>query len=324
VIHTPRHWRRPRRFDLDLLVLGPEATSLVRAFVAANPRARVLVVAEGDREGAGLAGVARRTGRVRLLDPWTVDLSAADAGGSPAILRAKYLVIATGTEPVLPGLPGLELVPWYTADALPTPAEWPARAVVLGGGATGSRVARELAERGAAVVLLERAARLLPRASEETARGMHTALAAVGVRVCTRAHALGLTATDAGGVIRVQDEHGRHLFPCDALVVALGRRPRLAGLGLEALGLDVRGPLAVDRHLRTRFPHILAVGAAARQAPPLDDATARGLDAAAGAPALPGLGRGLRHSLGHWLWHLVLAARSAARADRDARDGGDA
>ncbi len=264
-----RRWHRPRRYGFDLAVIGtdPSALALVEAQLAATPRARVSVIEHPPRGGLGVvpagvsalpAGVEVRPGWARLLDPWTLQISGPD--GRSETLTTRRILLAVGTEAVQPELPGLDQVRCCAADDPAEMANQPAQPLVLGGGNTGVALALALAEGGSSVVLIERAPRLLVDADLAVAEGMRQRLTSAGVRVCTRAFALRVTAVGEGGSLCVQDADGRHVFPFDALFVASGRRPRLDGLGLEALGYDTSKPLAVDRRHRTRLPHILACG----------------------------------------------------------------
>jgi len=245
----------------------PSGLALVEALLATTPRTRVIVIEHPERGGLGVvpagvpalpAGVEVRPGWARLLDPWTLQIIGPDDRSET--LTTRRILLATGMEPVQPDLPGLDQLRYFVAEDPAGMASRPAQALVLGGGNTGVALALALAQGGSSVVLIERAPRLLSDAELAAAEGMHQRLASAGVRVCTRAFAFRVEAVGEGGSLCVQDAVGRHVFPFDALFVAVGRRPRLGGLGLEALGYDTSKPLAVDRWHRTRLPHILACG----------------------------------------------------------------
>ncbi|MFI6872654.1 NAD(P)/FAD-dependent oxidoreductase [Streptomyces sp. NPDC050400] len=186
------------------------------------------------------------------------------------------LVLATGSNPVLPPLRGLfapgatELPggvhPFRTMDdclALSGAVTEGTRAVVIGGGLLGVSAARALARRGAQVVLTQQAERLMerqldPRSSELVRRH----LTALGVEIHTECRVRGVRVED--GHVRRVELHDGYVLDTDVTVLACGVRPR-AGLA-QAAGLDVRKGVVVDDELRTSDPHIRAVGDCAQHA----------------------------------------------------------
>ncbi|GAA2955543.1 NAD(P)/FAD-dependent oxidoreductase [Streptomyces enissocaesilis] len=176
------------------------------------------------------------------------------------------LVLATGSNPVLPPLRGLgaELPdgvhPFRTLDdclALAAAVRAGTRAVVIGGGLLGVSAARALAERGAQVVLAQQGEHLMQRhldpAAGELLRGH---LETLGVEVHTECRVRGLRC-EAGAVRAVELADG-YALDADLVVLACGVRPRV-GLA-QAAGLDVRHGIVVDDELRTSDPHIRAIG----------------------------------------------------------------
>ncbi|WPO73875.1 MULTISPECIES: FAD-dependent oxidoreductase [unclassified Streptomyces] len=186
------------------------------------------------------------------------------------------LILATGSNPVLPPLrglfaPGARELPggvhaFRTMDdclALSAAVTPGVRVVVIGGGLLGVSAARALAERGAQVVLTQQAERLMERqldpASSELVRAHLTGL---GVEVHTECRVRGVGVTD--GAVRSVELADGYSLDTDLTVLACGVRPR-TGLALAA-GLDVRKGIVVDDRLRTSDPHIRAVGDCAEHA----------------------------------------------------------
>ncbi|MFD7293309.1 NAD(P)/FAD-dependent oxidoreductase [Streptomyces sp. NPDC059897] len=180
------------------------------------------------------------------------------------------LVLATGSNPVLPPLRGL-----FAPDATELPGGVHAfrtmddclaltgavtdgtRAVVIGGGLLGVSAARALARRGAQVVLTQQSERLMerqldPRSSELVRRHLN----ALGVEIHTECRVRGVGVVD--GHVRRVELHDGYVLGTDVTVLACGVRPR-TGLA-QAAGLDVRKGIVVDDALRTSDPHIRAVG----------------------------------------------------------------
>ena len=158
------------------------------------------------------------------------------------------MIIATGTTAAIPPIDGLpESRPWTNREAT-TASEVPGRLLILGGGVVGVEMAQAWATLGASVTLVEALDRVLaneePFASAEVTAG----LAAVGVEVRTGVKATGASRGDAGQV-SLQLEHGERLRG-DELLVAVGRRPRTAELGLESVGVEGGGYIDVDDSMR--------------------------------------------------------------------------
>lgn len=205
-------------------------------------------------------GVEVLQGQARLIDPWTVQVTAPD--GSMQRLTTRAVILATGAQPVLPPVPGLDLVDPLTSetlwDRLRDRDKAPRRLVVLGGGAIGCEMAQAFARLGSEVTQIEVAPLLLAREDPEVSAQVKDALQAEGVRVLTGRTALRCGTDDDGRWIEVDGAPGR--IPFDEILVAVGRRARLSGLGLEDLGIPTDVPLDRNDFLQTRFPHILAAG----------------------------------------------------------------
>ncbi|MGD0641229.1 MAG: FAD-dependent oxidoreductase, partial [Roseiarcus sp.] len=238
--------RRPEAFGLTGR-LDPD-------FSAVMARVRSVVDKVAPHDSAeryrGL-GAEVISGRARLLDPWTVEVDGRRVTG-------RRIVVATGAEPVLPPIPGLADVAPLTSETLWTVSERPARLLVVGGGAIGCELAQSFARLGSATTLVEGAPRLIPREDEDASAAMRTLLQADGVAVVEGVGVASFARGQNGSVAFLAD--GRQIA-FDRVVVAVGRRPRTSGFGLEALGLlDDNGRLVVDERLRTRVPTIYAAG----------------------------------------------------------------
>ncbi|KUJ84172.1 MULTISPECIES: NAD(P)/FAD-dependent oxidoreductase [Microbulbifer] len=210
-------------------------------------------------------GVEVLQGYAKLQDPWTVQVKMHD--GSEQTLTGRAIVVATGASPVVPPLPGLDQVGYVTSETL-----WdrfagleraPERLLVLGGGAIGCELAQAFARLGVKVMLVEKASRLLPAEDEAVSEVVAEALTGDGVTVLTGTEAQRFevsAAQGAAGKAVVKTSEGEQTLAFDQLLLALGRRPRVQGFGLEELGLLEDGRLKTDAFLRTDRQHILAAG----------------------------------------------------------------
>jgi pyruvate/2-oxoglutarate dehydrogenase complex dihydrolipoamide dehydrogenase (E3) component len=170
-------------------------------------------------------------------------------GGSPIRAR-RAVVLATGSSAVVPPVPGLaEVRPWDNRSATAA-KELPARLLVLGGGAVGLELAQAFHRLGSAeVTVVEGLPRLLPREEPFAGEQVLEALTreGIGVRVDTLLAAVRRDGTD--GPVRASLADGEEIV-ADEILVATGRRPRTADLGLETVGLSPGRPVQVDDRLR--------------------------------------------------------------------------
>jgi len=259
-----------------LALHGVAAAPVVVTWPAIAARVREVIAAIAPHDSVerltGL-GVEVVQGRARLVSATGVDV-ALTAGGTRR-LEAKTLVIATGSKPALPPIPGLADAGYLTNETVfeamerfATAGGGPGpRLAVLGGGPLGVELAQALARLGAQITLIEFQARLLPRDDPDAAEAVTVALREDGVRVwsgtqCTRVETTGgakrLHLAPAG------NEPGGGLPPVidvDQVIVATGRSARVDGLGLDQVGVLVEpNGISVDARLRTACPSVYACG----------------------------------------------------------------
>jgi pyruvate/2-oxoglutarate dehydrogenase complex dihydrolipoamide dehydrogenase (E3) component len=192
-------------------------------------------------------GITLLRGAGRLVGERTVEIDG--PGGDVARLTARRaVVLATGTGAAVPPIPGLrESRPWDNRSVTAA-KEIPRRLLVLGGGAVGAEMAQAFRRLGAAeVTLVEAAERLLPNEEPFAGDGVAAAFEAEGITVITgvklvAAHRDGPTVT---GTL----EHGREVV-AEEILVAVGRRPSTADLGLDTVGLEPGRYVEVDDRLR--------------------------------------------------------------------------
>ncbi len=203
-------------------------------------------------------GVEVLQGQAKIIDPWHVQVSLPD--GHVQALSTRCIVIATGAEPFVPPLPGLDDVGYVTSDTLWGLRELPARLVVLGGGPIGCELAQAFARLGSAVTQVEMLPRIMIREDEDVSAHAQKVLTADGVTVLTGHKAL--RCEKDGARKRIVLEHAGREQPVefDLLLCAVGRSARLKGFGLEELGIPVGRTVQTDEYLRTIYPNILAAG----------------------------------------------------------------
>ncbi|CAM9164734.1 unnamed protein product, partial [Phaeothamnion confervicola] len=181
-------------------------------------------------------------------------------------LTFKKAVVATGGTPALPPVPGLKEAPYLTNQSIFNLTELPPRLVVVGGGPIGLELAQAMRRFGSDVTVLVRS-QLLPKEDPDAAAVLRAALEADGVKIVEHVAMKAIThqlATAGFPTIRVAvtAEGEEVVYECEALLVATGRKPNVAGLGLEAAGVefdDSKG-VAISDTLQTTNASIYAVG----------------------------------------------------------------
>jgi len=254
LIHAAaRAFRARSAGDLGLTVSGRADWPRVREWVQAAVAA---LQVHDDAERFRSYGVDVRLGTpARFLDAHTLQVG-------EARLRARRIVVATGSRPRLPDLPGLAEAEVLSNETVFSMERLPGRLLVLGGGPIGVELAQACNRLGVRVTLVTRSGRLLPRDDADLAAQLAGHLAAEGVRLLTAPRWLALERAGAERVLVYEDENGEvRRLAADAVLVATGRAPNVEGLGLEAAGVAY-GPegIRVDARQRTRRRHIYAVG----------------------------------------------------------------
>lgn len=216
--------------------------------VAATLASRDAIV-HGWDDGSQVAwldsvGIRLVRGRGRLAGPRRVAVTS-DDGATPVVLEARHaVVVATGSTPVLPDVPGLaDVEPWTSREATAV-HDVPGSIAIVGGGVVATEMATAFADLGARVTLLVRGERVLPAFEAFAGEAVAAALGALGVDVRLGARLARASRTDDGGA-RLELADGGAV-DVDRVLLATGRRPRTADLGLETIGLEPGAALAVD------------------------------------------------------------------------------
>ncbi|MCP3175846.1 dihydrolipoyl dehydrogenase [Desulfuromonas sp. KJ2020] len=200
-------------------------------------------------------GVECIKGEARITSPYTVQVG-------ERILTTRNIIVATGAEPFVPPIPGLDQVDFLTSDNLWQLRELPRRLVVMGGGPIGCEMTQAFARFGAQVTQVEMAPQLMGREDPEVAAFVRERFEAEGVRVLTEHAAKEVQVKDQEKILVCEHQGQKVEVPFDAILVAVGRRARTTGFGLEELGvrLSQRGTIEVDPFLRTNFSNIFCAG----------------------------------------------------------------
>ena len=212
----------------------------------------------------GVAGLLKKnrvelvTGAARLTADGAVDV----AGSAPRSIRARHIILATGSVPVaIEAAPtdGERVVDSEGALAF---AETPPRLAVIGAGVIGLELGSVWSRLGSEVVLLEALEDFLPTADREVAKQALRILRRQGLDIRLGQRVTGCEPGAEAVAVHYEDADGAHRIEVDRLVVAVGRRPVTEGLGLDEAGIDrdERGFVRVDESGRTSRENVWAVG----------------------------------------------------------------
>ena len=214
----------------------------------------------------GVAGLLKKNGVqvvngwARIVDGKTVEVATEAAAGQEAVrIVCEHLLLAPGSLPVaLPAMPfGGRVI--SSTEAL-APQALPQHLVVVGAGYIGLELGTAYRKRGAEVTVVEALDRVLPAYDEELVKPVAAALRRLGVHVHLSCTVEGLNAS--GDAVRIRTAQGEEsALPADQVLVAVGRRPRTDGWGLESLMLDTDGrAVRIDDQCRTSMRNVWAIG----------------------------------------------------------------
>jgi pyruvate/2-oxoglutarate dehydrogenase complex dihydrolipoamide dehydrogenase (E3) component len=179
-------------------------------------------------------------GQARVAEPGVVEVD-----GRP--LTYDALVVATGSTPTIPPLPGLEDVEAWTTLEATSSHEVPRSLIVVGGGAAGCELAQLYRRLGADVTLAQRGERLLPRVDSEVAARVAEAFEAEGIALRLGCAVERVEAADGGVRVHLSDGTAAD---AERLLIAAGRMPNVESLGLETLGVRLNDKgIVVDEYL---------------------------------------------------------------------------
>jgi len=236
-------------------------------------------------------GVEWVRGKGRFTSPTTIAVEGAEG------VTCKSAIVATGSYPMRPPIPGLDSARCVDSTGLLSQTEVPRRLVVLGGGIIGCEFASIFAHFGSEVTIVEMLPTLIPQEDADAAKELRKAFKRRGIAVELEKQCTGVEDTGDHLVVRYGDGES---VEADLMLVSVGRAPLVQGLGLDEIGIptDPRSGIATDDHMRTAIPTIFAAGDVAGRWQLAHTAfregeiaaeNAMGHDSALGSPAVPRL-----------------------------------
>jgi mercury(II) reductase len=177
-------------------------------------------------------------------------------------LRFKQAVIATGTRPVEPAIPGLVEAGYLTNETVFSLTQRPQRLAVIGGGPIGCELAQTFRRLGSEVVLFHKQTHLLDREDEDAASIIQRTFISEGMQLILSAQVQQVEVQGDSKVIHYESNGKADSVVVDEILVGVGRSPNVAGLDLERVGVkyDLQQGIQVNDHLQTTNPRIYAAG----------------------------------------------------------------
>ncbi|HIQ30148.1 MAG TPA: mercury(II) reductase [Candidatus Caldiarchaeum subterraneum] len=206
------------------------------------------------------AGVEVINGRAEFTGPDTIKI---EHGGDVLEVRAgKGILIATGSRPHPPPIPGLDRTSYLDSDKIWGLEEQPGSMLILGGGAIGVEIGQAMQRLGTEVTLVEVLDRILPAAEPEISSELLAALREEGMDVRIKTRVVEVWQGNGVKKARLMSNKGEEEITVDEVLIATGRRANTDSLHLEKAGVDVdeRGFIKVDSMMRTSNPKIFAAG----------------------------------------------------------------
>ena len=236
---------------------GVTASEVKLDWRAAQERKRKVVkrLAGGVERLLKRAGVEVIRGEARFVSPDAIVVRGGDR------IEARHFIIATGSSPARPPIPGLDLPGVLDSQQALELEELPESICIIGGGAIGVEFATLFAGAGVQVTLIEMLPRLLPTLDHSLGQGLQRSLERREVEILTGARVTGIRAANGGLQVTIVMEREERQLLSEKVLCAVGRRPNVEELGLDAARVryDTSG-IAVNERMRTYVPTIYAIG----------------------------------------------------------------
>lgn len=204
---------------------------------------------------AALYGFTICQGWAEFVDPETIE-----CGGER--IRAPHYLVATGASPTVPPIAGLQEAGYLTSSTALELREPPRELAVIGANAIGLEIGQLFLRLGSKVTFLEAMPRITPLEEPEVSETMQAVLEQEGAAVLTGVTVASVQRQGARRRLSFERDGRAHELDVEQILVAAGRRPNTAGLGLDRAGVELteRGAVKVDRQLRTTNPRVFAAG----------------------------------------------------------------
>ncbi len=236
------------------LALGLAPADLKVDMARISGHIQTVIERVSEEEKVYVEGVDVRFGQASFRSPHELDVNG-------EALLSKHFLLATGSHPRVPAVPGLHEAGYLTNESVFDLQHLPPSLMVVGGGPVGVELAQAFARLGSQVTLLQGRDRLLPREEPDVSAAIAEALARDGVRLEFGARLESVSQSGEKKIVQARQGEKLVQVEADALLIALGRAPNVEGLRLEAAGVaSGQQGITTDDHLRTTAPNIYAIG----------------------------------------------------------------
>ena len=245
--HAPEFGLRVDNAKFDTAEILSRKRRLINEF--AEYRRQQLKEGDFDFIRGTASFIDTRTVRVRHLD------------GGEETVTAKALLISTGSEISFPDIPGLSRASCLSSDDVLDLAAIPESVVVLGAGPVALELAHYLHAFQSRVTIVQRSAQIAKGFDEDAAQVVEQSFRKRGVNIFTKTKLLKVESNGSTSRVVFEHEGSRQTVEAEAILNALGRKPKIVGLGLENAGVELNdGVIAVNAHQQTSVPTIFAAG----------------------------------------------------------------
>ena len=199
-------------------------------------------------------------GTGKFVGDRTIEVTVGD--GSSSVVRGRRVYINTGSRTTIPPIPGLDTVDFLTSTSVMELEELPTRLAIVGAGYIALEFAQVFRRLGSDVVVIGRGDRFLPKEDPDIAAEIRTVLEADGIEFLDDAETIAVAATPTGVELSYSSKGEPGTLNCSHLLLAVGRTPNTAGLGLEAAGVELGsgGGIVVNDRLETTAADVYALG----------------------------------------------------------------
>ena len=206
-----------------------------------------------------------------------------EENGEKKVVKADKVILATGSKPVVPPIPGLEKENFHTSDTIFDIKEIPSSLVIVGGGIIGVEFACIFSALGVPVTIVEMSDRIVPSEDPQAAKVLAKSLKKKGISILTSTKVTAVEQGDSERLVHIERQSGQaETLNTDLILLSVGRSPNTSAF--QSLNLEMNGPFVkVDEHMATSLPNVYAAGDLVGNWQLAHVASAEGLVAAANA-----------------------------------------
>lgn len=196
-------------------------------------------------------------GRGTAVTKHRIDIEKQDGSES---IETKELIIATGSSPAIPPIPGLQEVQFDTSDTIFDIPDIPASVVIIGGGVIGLELACIFQSLQSNVTIIESAPSIIPQEDEEASKLLERELKKKGIHIAKKTTVIEVTESEGIKAVHAKDDKGEtHLYTAERLLVCVGRKPNVSAV--SQLDLQLEGPfIKVNDRMQTSAEGVYAIG----------------------------------------------------------------